>query len=883
MKKVLLSLIAVIVAITMYGVPAYPGWQTKTLADGTTIEVRQVGDEFYSFWETRQGLVAKELSNGHFAITNELRPTQEAIRARRAQSSMHIDRVRRASDDPQKAPKGVVILVNFADSTMKQGHDSTLFDNLFNATECTTNVYNGKNYGSMAQYFADQSNGQYRPQFDIVGPVTLPHPTAYYGEEGIIGGEEANDMYMADFVIDAVLAAKDRGCDFSQYDSDNDGYVDFVYLVYAGRGQSSGGESWTIWPHQWLLVHALYRKHIHEGSEYYYTTFHDKNLLVVDGDTINTYVCSSELDVNFRLSGIGTMCHEYSHVVGLPDLYDTSYGYNYTAGVTPGAWNIMDNGNYNGQGHCPPNYDPWEKFFCGWLNPDNLGNNGSVVTLHPNGTSEYTAYQVNESGNKQWWRAAAPNYYLEYRTQTGWDEYLPSHGLAVWRVDFNRSLWSSNEVNCWAGDPHYILDIVGNEEWRSLESKPVTGATEKDGLLTFYYIDKAPKDTSSYEPRWDGWAKYDDYDENNPEAQQVGALGLYGNKFSWGVMFPAKTLGGNLLKKVALYEKAQNNTNPITLTIYSGGNLPLEANIIYTETVLPAGIDGLHEMEIKDSVLFNPRRNLWITFTNEGDQAPAAFYNAIPESDENARWFSYSGANWQDVASLNPTFDGRAFIIRAYVEEGPDPVEPVEIDDEWVYYDNGSAIGCVGWSGNPFYWGVMFPAHSLQVDTLVKVAVYEATNLNFQPITIYVYSGGTKPMASNLIYSETVQPAGRNGFHEIELQEAVPFDKSKNLWIILNEGNDDAPAIGCDNTGDPNGRWISQDGITWYDVVEASGGSLNYTFMIRAYIRGVPGEEEQGFEWIEAGERKGGKLLYDGQLLIVRDSKVFNVLGLEIK
>ena len=134
-------------------------------------------------------------------------PSADESQQRHTQALKRQRPIRKAIGTPYLPQKGLVILVNFADSEMDPSHTPDVYDNQCNAADgaCTTNAYEGVNYPSAAQYFADQSNGTYRPQFDVFGPITLPHEVAYYGEPGNIQGDSVNDRYLCDFVIDAVF------------------------------------------------------------------------------------------------------------------------------------------------------------------------------------------------------------------------------------------------------------------------------------------------------------------------------------------------------------------------------------------------------------------------------------------------------------------------------------------------------------------------------------------------------------------------------------------------------------------------------------------------------------------------------------------------------
>jgi len=462
-KRFLTLFLITTLTVSVWAVPAYRGWQQRTLTDGTPVTVRQIGDEFYHFWETQDGKIALEQKDGSFVVTNKARPTSAQIKKRRMASKMYrssAQKPRKTIGERNLAPKGLVILVQFSDASFKAANDATAFDNMLNQIGYS---YGGAT-GSAVDYFRAQSNGSYVPSFDVFGPVTLSHNLVYYGEQdngddGVYGTEDdgENDLYIADFVIDAVLAADAAGCDFSQYDSDGDGYVDIVYFFYAGKGQAAGGTPETIWPHNWELQWALYNKQTHGTSGYYYndTYPYAKNLPRLDGKYINNYVCSAELKSSGSRSGIGTLCHEFSHVLGMPDYYDTEYGDNDENGITPGEWSIMDQGSYNNDEMTPPNYSIFDKYYMGWATPKFLAVSAKANVTMTTGYSD--AYQITGGSSLVDYNNTSTVYYIENRQKTGWDAYLPGSGMLVWKVKYSQSVWEDNEPNNSAGNPRYTI------------------------------------------------------------------------------------------------------------------------------------------------------------------------------------------------------------------------------------------------------------------------------------------------------------------------------------------------------------------------------------------------------------------------------------------
>lgn len=495
MKRNIYLLTALLfVAASLNAIPAKRGWQTRTQADGTTIEVQMIGDEFYHYTINRDGQQVQLGEDGMYRVVGE-EPTAKQAKARH-EAAPRLRRAIQASEfgyTPNLAPRGIVIMVNFSDKSFKAANTRGVVDSLCNAVNCKVNKKGSTYYPSAGEYFKDQSNGTYHPIFDVYGPVTLSNNMKYYGEND----SQGNDKRAAVAVVEACKKLESQ-VDFTKYDSNNDGKVDFVYMMYAGEGENATDVANQIWPHAFS---------IDEEFEYQDANFTDvyptKNDCKVDGKQINTYACSAEISGG-SLDGIGTLCHEFSHVLGLPDLYDIEYGKVYKNNMTPGDWNIMDGGSYNGDGHCPPNYDPWEKAFMGWLDPVNPGNDPQTLTLHPNGTTQYNAYQLNDSGTKQAYNKEGTNYYIENRQKIGWDRCLPAAGMLIWKVNYKKSVWKENSPNAssTSGAPLYTImtpsgstaiagnssDVFKSGSWTELSDKPLTNIKVSNQIVTLNYI-----------------------------------------------------------------------------------------------------------------------------------------------------------------------------------------------------------------------------------------------------------------------------------------------------------------------------------------------------------------------------------------------------------
>lgn len=402
--------------------------------------------------------------------------------------------------------RGLLILVEFSDLPLADGNTKEAFDSLANADNYT---YNGA-YGSCKKYYQDQSNGKYTPHFDVIGPVVLPQTQAFYGTDTAIEGD---DRYIADFVIDACKGAQQLGVDFSNYDQDNDGNVDLVYILYAGHSQADGGAASCIWPHAWDMQSALYFGNTHQTEYYVKTNINgdiiSQNLPVMNGKTVMRYACSNELiySSNNRTS-IGTICHEFGHVLGLADLYRTD---GVASKEVPGSWALMSNGNYLNNGNTPPNLSVWEKYFLGWIEPEMLATSRNIA-MPADGQTYFMLNRTNtiaEEGPL----STDTVYYFENRQKGGWDEYLPGWGMLVWRIVYDAQEWYYNTPNnttirfklvTATGGTPYTNSLVGGMrndvpfpgEWEVDEFKPyphcsLTEITETDNIITFRFTNTA--------------------------------------------------------------------------------------------------------------------------------------------------------------------------------------------------------------------------------------------------------------------------------------------------------------------------------------------------------------------------------------------------------
>ena len=419
-KRTLMLVSLFMLAIAAFAVPAKPGLtRLLTLNDGTTVNAMLVGDEYAHYWLGDDGNAYRTVGDDVFQSFD---PQAAKQRANERRSAANQRRMRRLA--PKKVgdfgssitgdKKGIIILVNF------QNKAFTATQNDFNKLANQVNYNEGKYKGSMYDYFYAQSEGQFRLTFDVVGPYTVSKSYSYYGEND----SQGDDKHPAEMVIEALQLANDD-VNYADYDWDDDGTVDQVYVVYAGKGEADGGAATTIWPHEWQLSSAAYYG---DGAG-------RQNL---DGVWIDTYACGGEQDGSTgATAGIGTMCHEFSHCLGYPDFYDTDY----SGGQGMGYWDLMDSGSYNGDGYRPAGYTSYERWVAGWKTPVELVDAKSIRNMAALQDNDSKAYIIYNKGNRNEY------YLLENRQKTGWDADLPGAGLLILHVDYSESAWSGNTAN----------------------------------------------------------------------------------------------------------------------------------------------------------------------------------------------------------------------------------------------------------------------------------------------------------------------------------------------------------------------------------------------------------------------------------------------------
>ena len=397
--------------------------------NGKLIATKQLAHEALSRSQAERNLIAKQDKEKFFAYVNKIAEESEnAYDKTPLTRGPIIDTGWRGIPyfPHTGSPKALVILAEFQDTTFTIQDTKDVFTNyLMNEDHFKDKRYNqDQNYKGVRGYFKDCSYGKFTPTFNVVGPVKLPKEQTYYGA--------GSDNIKA--LIEDACSAVDGMVNFADYDANNDGIVDLVYVIYAGYSANIGGNKTTdIWPKSGTVT--ISKK--------------------LDGKSIRRYGVSNELaglenktKDKETINGIGLFCHEFSHTLGLPDIYAIDKKAKNQDDQGMEFWDLMDGGTEVRNGRVPASYLAWEREVMGWMKIDELKNDSSIKNLksidnggkaykivNPNDSNEYIVLQSIQKG--PWYQ--------------GWRDGTYGKGLLAYRVSY-----PFNKVN--------VFDFPNNEK-----------------------------------------------------------------------------------------------------------------------------------------------------------------------------------------------------------------------------------------------------------------------------------------------------------------------------------------------------------------------------------------------------------------------------------
>ena len=521
MKKIVFLFVALWMwVMTTMAVPAHPGMIQVRQPDGSYLTLRLIGDEWMRFNTTADGYSVVKDHRGYYVYAErkdgKLQPTgrvahnvaersadelafltgvkkyqapqmtaaKTALKARLETAGAQRRAQRRAATYDYSKFKGLVVLVQFNDKEFSRPDIKDIVTDMVNKKDYTG--FDGMEMtGSVRDYFSDNSDGKFQPQFDVVGPYTLDFSQYDCNIDG--------DSLLK--VLVAAVDSADVDVDFKNYDGDGDKIVDLVYFLIAGNGANYDGNDENLWwPHRSIVWSG------DDRNPYIYK----------DGVLVWDYASSTELcgylqkPATVHLDGIGTICHEFSHVLGLPDFYDTNYEEDGKS-ITLGDWSLMDGGCYLNESVTPAGYTLYERYSVGFTDePEKIEGEGAY-TLNPLHSS-YTGWRIDSQVSNE--------FFLLENRQNGdfkWDAYLPGHGMLVYRVDLsNRKVWNNNTVNAKLDRNYFEMVRAGGPEKANRGYDPFPGR----GKVQELHNGTSPANLKTWSGKGTKWGLFNIREEN---------------------------------------------------------------------------------------------------------------------------------------------------------------------------------------------------------------------------------------------------------------------------------------------------------------------------------------------------------------------------------
>ena len=498
---------------------------------GKLIATKQLAHEALSRSQAERNLIAKQDKEKFFAYVNKIAEESENAYDKTPLTRGPIIDTEWGGIPyfPHTgSPKALVILAEFQDTTFTIQDTKNVFTNyLMNEGHFTDTRYNqDKNYKGVRGYFKDCSYGKFTPTFDVVGPVKLPKPQAIYGA----GQNDRVDLLIAD-----ACSAVDGTVNFADYDANGDGLVDLVYVIYAGHSANVTGNKVTdIWPKS--------------GTVNISNTF--------DGKSIRRFGVSNELaglenkaKDKETINGIGLFCHEFSHTLGLPDIYAYHTDAENQDDQGMEYWDIMDGGTGIRGGRIPASYLAWEREVMGWMNIDELKNDSTINNLKTidNGGK---AYKIVNSKNK--------NEYIVLQSiqkgawNQGWGNGTYGKGLLVYRISYQ-----SDKVNIF----DYPNNIKGKPRVIPIPADGKILAAANTGGLLSTYVQQLNGDPYPY----NGKNRIDNFKMYDRSILNKSIFDIVENDAARYVSFKFKNNETNGIQAPSIFERSTSDNRIYTL------------------------------------------------------------------------------------------------------------------------------------------------------------------------------------------------------------------------------------------------------------------------------------------------------------------------------
>ena len=255
--------------------------------------------------------------------------------------------------------------------------------------------------------------------------VRASEPLAAYGADGASKDTDESGKFLPMTLAEEVVSHVANDVNWSQFDLDGDSVVDRLLILHTSKGQEENpGIDQRIWSH--------------------FTRF-EGSIEVGEDVSVEHYTMAS---LQTGSSGVGTMLHEMLHQMGAADLYPVHDESSFQAWKGPGDWDIMASGNWNGGGRWPAlptgatleliGAPQVQELVLQWPSSSPSPCIGPTVALE--GLSEEGMVLKISIAEHE-------SVFIEHRSDHGYDERLPGHGVLVTYQDLSVGNLGQNELN----------------------------------------------------------------------------------------------------------------------------------------------------------------------------------------------------------------------------------------------------------------------------------------------------------------------------------------------------------------------------------------------------------------------------------------------------
>ena len=282
---------------------------------------------------------------------------------------------------------------------------------------------------SFLTYYKEISYSKFIPSGEVHGWYRAPHPYSYYiNNDNGYGAYPNNAKRLVEDTIDMALV--DPAIDWASFDTNNNGKIDNIMIVHAGAEAAWSGSTNLFWAHTLTITATKY----------------------VLGKSIDRYTLTSEYIYAGASQRIGIDCHEFGHLLDLPDLYNSS------GKSRAGKYSLMDVGCWGNNGLKPAHLDAWSKYKVGFMD----------ITTNPQGIG-VIVNDVETNADAMKYTTTDPKEYflIENRQKISFDTYIPGSGILIWHINENKA--NNNDNAC------LLVELLQADGLRDLENNVNNG------------------------------------------------------------------------------------------------------------------------------------------------------------------------------------------------------------------------------------------------------------------------------------------------------------------------------------------------------------------------------------------------------------------------